>query len=185
MFGIDFSEILVIFVIALVVLGPEKLPKLAATIGRWLGRARLMARQFREQLEQEASRLQDTAAPNIHRPPPGQTYPGHSSSYDGASYPGGPPADGAPGHGTAEAHTTSDPAGTVPEPHAATQPTANELNAATEPVVHAGAESAPHAPDTASAAATPPAAAADTVPVTNAPGPQQQSAPVKPHERGA
>ena len=58
MFGIDFSEILVIFVIALVVLGPERLPKLAATIGRWLGRARSMARQFREQLEQEANRLQ-------------------------------------------------------------------------------------------------------------------------------
>jgi sec-independent protein translocase protein TatB len=54
MFGIDFSEILVIFGIALVVLGPEKLPRLAATVGRWIGRARHMARQFREQLEQEA-----------------------------------------------------------------------------------------------------------------------------------
>src|SRR6185312_16892956 len=58
MFGIDFSEILVIFVIALVVLGPERLPKLAATVGKWLGRARSMARQFREQLEHEANRLQ-------------------------------------------------------------------------------------------------------------------------------
>src|SRR5579862_2482562 len=61
MFGIDFSEILVIFGIALVVLGPERLPKLAATIGRWLGRARSMARQFREQLEHEATRLQHEA----------------------------------------------------------------------------------------------------------------------------
>jgi sec-independent protein translocase protein TatB len=57
MFGIDFSEILVIFGIALVVLGPEKLPKLANTIGRWVGRARGMARQFREQLEQETNTL--------------------------------------------------------------------------------------------------------------------------------
>jgi sec-independent protein translocase protein TatB len=57
MFGIDFSEILVIFGIALVVLGPEKLPRLAATIGRWIGRARSMARQFRDQLEQEANAL--------------------------------------------------------------------------------------------------------------------------------
>jgi sec-independent protein translocase protein TatB len=57
MFGIDFSEILVIFGIALVVLGPEKLPRLAATIGRWIGRARNMARQFRDQLEQEANAL--------------------------------------------------------------------------------------------------------------------------------
>lgn len=57
MFGIDFSEILIIFGIALVVLGPEKLPKLANTIGRWIGRARSMARQFREQLEEETGQL--------------------------------------------------------------------------------------------------------------------------------
>ena len=57
MFGIDFSEILVIFAIALVVLGPEKLPRVAATVGRWLGRARAMARQFRDQLEQESESL--------------------------------------------------------------------------------------------------------------------------------
>jgi sec-independent protein translocase protein TatB len=57
MFGIDFSEILVIFGVALIVLGPQKLPKLANTIGRWVGRARAMARQFREQLEEEAGNL--------------------------------------------------------------------------------------------------------------------------------
>ena len=47
------GEILVILLIALVVLGPEKLPKLAADIGRWVGRARAMARQLRTQLDQE------------------------------------------------------------------------------------------------------------------------------------
>ncbi|HEY1725201.1 MAG TPA: Sec-independent protein translocase protein TatB [Steroidobacteraceae bacterium] len=61
MFGVDFSEIVVIFVIALVVLGPEKLPRLARTVGRWIGRARAMARQFREQLEQEADAIQRSA----------------------------------------------------------------------------------------------------------------------------
>jgi sec-independent protein translocase protein TatB len=55
MFDIGFSEVLVIFVIALVVLGPEKLPRLAAQVGRWIGRARAMARQFREQLEEEVN----------------------------------------------------------------------------------------------------------------------------------
>src|SRR5579862_569528 len=70
MFGIDFSEILVIFGIALVVLGPEKLPKLAQTIGRWVGRARAMARQFREQLEQEADQLQRAADLKSHMKPP-------------------------------------------------------------------------------------------------------------------
>jgi sec-independent protein translocase protein TatB len=70
MFGIDFSEVLVIFGIALVVLGPEKLPKLAQTIGRWVGRARQMARQFREQLEQETDQLQRAADLKAHMKPP-------------------------------------------------------------------------------------------------------------------
>ena len=70
MFGIDFSEILVIFGIALVVLGPEKLPRLARTVGRWIGRARAMARQFREQLEQESDALQRAADLRAAPPPP-------------------------------------------------------------------------------------------------------------------
>jgi len=53
MFDIGFSEILVIFVLALIVLGPEKLPRVVREVGRWVGRARAMARQFQEQLEDE------------------------------------------------------------------------------------------------------------------------------------
>jgi sec-independent protein translocase protein TatB len=72
MFGVDFSEIALIFLIALVVLGPAKLPQVAATIGRWVGRARVMARQFREQLEQEADQIKrDTdLRPRPPTPPP-------------------------------------------------------------------------------------------------------------------
>jgi sec-independent protein translocase protein TatB len=58
MFEVGFSELLLIFAIALVVLGPQKLPKLAQQVGRWVGRARAMARQFREQLEEEAGNLE-------------------------------------------------------------------------------------------------------------------------------
>jgi sec-independent protein translocase protein TatB len=53
MFEVGFSEILLIVVIALIVLGPHKLPKLAADIGRWVGRARAMARQLSNQLNEE------------------------------------------------------------------------------------------------------------------------------------
>jgi sec-independent protein translocase protein TatB len=71
MFDIGFSEVLVIFVLALVVLGPEKLPKVAAQVGRWIGRARGMARQFREQLEEEVN-LEEArkAQPAARTPPP-------------------------------------------------------------------------------------------------------------------
>jgi len=53
MFEVGFTELLLIFALALVVLGPEKLPRVANQVGRWIGRARAMARQFREQLEDE------------------------------------------------------------------------------------------------------------------------------------
>ena len=55
MFEVGFQELVVIALLALIVLGPEKLPKLAAKLGRWTGQARSMARHFRHQLEQEVS----------------------------------------------------------------------------------------------------------------------------------
>lgn len=39
MFGVDFSELMVILVVALIVIGPERLPKVARTCGYLLGRA--------------------------------------------------------------------------------------------------------------------------------------------------
>ena len=38
MFGIDFSELVVIMVVALIVIGPERLPKVARTLGHLWGR---------------------------------------------------------------------------------------------------------------------------------------------------
>jgi sec-independent protein translocase protein TatB len=58
MFEVGFTELLLISALALLVLGPQKLPKLAQQIGRWVGRARAMARQFRDQLEEEAHTLE-------------------------------------------------------------------------------------------------------------------------------
>ena len=75
MFDIGFSKILLIFVLALIVLGPEKLPRVTSQVGRWIGRARGMARQFREQLEEEVNleevrRTQQSANRTPPPPPP-------------------------------------------------------------------------------------------------------------------
>jgi sec-independent protein translocase protein TatB len=75
MFEVGFTEIVLILGIALLVLGPQRLPKLAADLGRWAGKARGMARQLKTQLEQEATTydpLRDTHATSqtIHTPPP-------------------------------------------------------------------------------------------------------------------
>lgn len=53
MFGVSFSELGLIFVVALIVLGPARLPGLVRKIGRWVGKARTMAREFQQQLENE------------------------------------------------------------------------------------------------------------------------------------
>jgi Tat protein translocase TatB subunit len=58
MFEVGFTELLLIFALSLIVLGPERLPKLAQQVGRWVGRARAMARQFRDQLDEEAHNLE-------------------------------------------------------------------------------------------------------------------------------
>ena len=53
MSGIGFSELLVLFLLGLIVLGPEKLPRVANQLGSWLGQARRMTRVMKRQLEEE------------------------------------------------------------------------------------------------------------------------------------
>src|SRR5690606_38063183 len=53
MFDASFKELLLILVLGLLVLGPERLPKVAAEIGKWVARARRTATQLRRQLERE------------------------------------------------------------------------------------------------------------------------------------
>jgi len=47
MFNIDPSELMLLAVVALVVIGPKDLPRAMRFVGQWVGRARGMARHFR------------------------------------------------------------------------------------------------------------------------------------------
>jgi len=53
MFGIEFSELLVIGVVALIVLGPERLPKVARTAGLLFGRLQRYAADVKQQVKRE------------------------------------------------------------------------------------------------------------------------------------
>lgn len=53
MFDFGFWELVLVLVVALLVVGPERLPKLASRVGAWTGRARRLAQQFRRNVEQE------------------------------------------------------------------------------------------------------------------------------------
>jgi sec-independent protein translocase protein TatB len=54
MFDIGWSEMAVILLVALIVIGPRDLPRVARTVGRWAGKGRAMAREFQTALEDMA-----------------------------------------------------------------------------------------------------------------------------------
>jgi sec-independent protein translocase protein TatB len=101
MLDVGFSEILLTSAIALIVLGPERLPKVARQVGNWMGRARVMARQLTEQLEREVSaeellktQNKQSAANNAAAGTPGANAP---AAFDTSYMPNAPSApDAAP-----------------------------------------------------------------------------------------
>ena len=54
MFDIGWSEMAVIMLVALVVIGPKDLPRLARIVGQWVAKGRAMAREFQRSLEDMA-----------------------------------------------------------------------------------------------------------------------------------
>lgn len=51
MFDIGYSELLLIGVVTLLVVGPKDLPRVLRTVGQWIGRGRSMARHFRSGID--------------------------------------------------------------------------------------------------------------------------------------
>jgi sec-independent protein translocase protein TatB len=193
MLDVGFSEVLVIFVLALVVLGPEKLPRVASQVGRLVGRARAMARQFKEQLEEEVN-LEEVRKAHAANPPT-------------------PPVSPAP---EAQPQVTAEPSPVAPDPvdfradtfshaHATDEHGANPFNpsgAASEPLdpevtANGAAAEVPASgtlPGVGIPAATP-TAPADSAPrsegteahasMTTAPPTSPVSATTSSHERGS
>jgi len=96
MFDLGFPELLMVFVVALVVLGPKRMPGLVKQVGRWVGKARAMARQFREQLESEVN-LEELASMEKKRPAAASTPP-PPSGLDGEPIPAA--TDATPDYGS-------------------------------------------------------------------------------------
>ena len=53
MFDIGFWELMIIGLVALLVVGPERLPKLAFTAGKWLGKGRSMLNAVKSEIDKE------------------------------------------------------------------------------------------------------------------------------------
>ena len=53
MFEVGFSELLMVGLVALLVIGPEELPKVARIAGLWLGKTRQMLANIQSEIKQE------------------------------------------------------------------------------------------------------------------------------------
>ncbi|MFL2553552.1 MAG: Sec-independent protein translocase protein TatB [Candidatus Rariloculaceae bacterium] len=67
MFDVGFWELILIFGVGLIILGPERMPRVASQVGRWIGRARRTANMLRRQLEQEIA-VADAPPPRKPKP---------------------------------------------------------------------------------------------------------------------
>lgn len=100
MFGLSFPELLIVLVVALIVLGPERLPKVARTIGKGMREIRKVSGDFKDVVEGEFYKLDEEikakpelpgkgAAPipgAVPAPIPGGASPVPASSQGAASH---------------------------------------------------------------------------------------------------
>ena len=57
MFDVGWSELLLIGVVALIVVGPKELPRMLRTVGQYVGRAKSVAREFQRSLDDAAREM--------------------------------------------------------------------------------------------------------------------------------
>ena len=80
MFDIGFTELILLAGMGLIVLGPQRLPKVAAQLGRWVGQARRMSRTLMYQLRQEVD-LDDPKPFSTRRPAESSKRPNPNSAH--------------------------------------------------------------------------------------------------------
>ena len=106
MFDIGASELLVIVVIAVLVIGPKDMPMALRTVGRWMGKVRRVSNHFRtgvdamireaEMEEMEREWKERNAAIMADSPPPGKMTDDHGVQMEPLPVPHG---SGAAAHG--------------------------------------------------------------------------------------
>ena len=117
MFDAGLFEMLVIFTLGLLVLGPERLPRVARFVGRWVGQARRAVTRLNNEIERELAldeirRIQRESEEAMRREEASirRELSGEGSEADDAD---GSVDDAATGEAPAEAHGTARRGGTA------------------------------------------------------------------------
>jgi Tat protein translocase TatB subunit len=152
MFGIGMPELILIAVVALIVLGPKRLPDLAKSMGRAMREFKKATSELKETLQVDSEFSEVKKAFTEFQSDVNKTIQQEAGSADTPAVPAAPPAAA-----TADAATAIAPAETAPEPRA--EEKLDELKKAFDTWNAGQAPSHPEAP-----AATPPPAAEPAFP---------------------
>ncbi len=88
MFGVGVPEMLIIMVVALLVFGPERLPELARTVGRAVGRVKAATNSIQKEIERGMDSLDAPPPPDEKpRPEPSVEAPEKKTDKPGTPHP--------------------------------------------------------------------------------------------------
>jgi sec-independent protein translocase protein TatB len=114
MFGLSFGEIVIIAIIALLLLGPDKLPEAAKTLGKGLRDIRRATDDIKDQVEREIYSTEEKAKPALVPPIAARPVPGPAGPPPPATVENVPGLEAALAEGPLE--PLSEPPGAEAEP---------------------------------------------------------------------